>query len=40
MGIDHALLGRLGEEAKARGYDAETLLDTILREAFEMDYVI
>jgi sulfite reductase (ferredoxin) len=35
VGIDSALLATLGEEASARGYDAATLLDMIVREALE-----
>ena len=35
VGIESKLLAKLGEEASARGYDAATLLDMIVREALE-----
>lgn len=35
IGIDSALLAKVEAEAAARGLDAATLLDTIVREAIE-----
>ena len=35
VGIESKLLAKLGEEQSARGYDAATLLDMIVREALE-----
>jgi len=37
VGIDSALLTRVEFEAAARGYDAATLVDLLVREAFDMD---
>jgi len=37
VGIDTALLRSLEAEARARGYDASTLLDMVLRESFGID---
>ena len=37
VGIDSALLAKLTEEGVARGYDAATLLDLLVRDAFDID---
>ena len=37
VGIDSGLLAQLEEEARARGYDAATLLDSLVREAFDYE---
>jgi sulfite reductase (ferredoxin) len=37
VGIDSGLLSTLEEEARARGYDAQTFLDIVLRESFDID---
>jgi sulfite reductase (ferredoxin) len=37
VGISSELLAKVEEQARARGYDVNTLLDTVLREAFDID---
>jgi sulfite reductase (ferredoxin) len=37
VGIDEAVLARVKEEAQARGYDAATLVDSIIREALNIE---
>ena len=37
VGIDSALLAKLEEEAIARGYDTATLLDLLVRDAFDVE---
>jgi len=37
VGISSALLARVESEATSRGYDAATLVDLLVREAFDMD---
>ena len=37
VGIDSQLLAKLAEEGMARGYDAATLLDLLVRDAFDID---
>ena len=37
VGIDSGLLAKLEEEATARGYDTATLLDLLVRDAFDVE---
>ena len=37
VGIDAGVLAMVEEEARARGYDAATLLDCIVREALDIE---